>query len=328
MPTAVAQLNLAFDEPHNVVVLTLPDQQPGLHLDLLRLNLESNSLRPDGQSRRLQAGNSQGWVLTSFMFPLKSATGSKGLREDELADLRNGAAKDGIVISQLKTYENGPITMAEYFVEEFRGRKIHQKNVWGYMASDGTGLDVHISKIMYTPADQKFMDALVSGMMLIPEYQQDSKTLFGYGSLYFLQKDWSRAAQEYEKALTEEKAKRQLPANEWTVLVDNLGMAYALSGNLDKARSTFEYGVTQDPTYPMFHYNLACASAESADLNGAVDQLRLAFRYKANSLPGEGIPDPAKDDSFQRYLADAKFLQLVKQQCPTSRQTEGGWTCE
>ena len=305
----------------------MPDKPPALQIDLLHLKVEGNVLRPDGDGRRLQASDSGGWVLSSFLFPVSQSLDSRGLREQEWADLRKGAAKDGLIFSQIKTYENGSTAMLEYFLEEFKGRKIHQKNVFGYIVSGGVGIDFHISKMLYTPEDQNFFDELISGIKLIPVYQPDSKLLYGYGSFFYIQKNWARAAQEYQKAVDLEKINRQLPTADWTVLVDNLGMAYAMSGNLDEAKTTFEYGVHADPTYPMFHYNLACASAESGDLDGALEQLKTAFRYKANSLPGEGIPDPTEDDSFRRYLADAKFQKLSKELCPASTQSEGGWTC-
>lgn len=147
---------------------------------------------------------------------------------------------------------------------------MHQKNVLGYLVVGNIGIDFHISKILFTPEDQNFLESLTKGIKLIQDYQPDSKVLFGYGSVFYLQKNWARAAADYERALQLEKANRQLSSTEWTVLVDNLGMAYAMSGDLAKAKATFEFGVHEDPTYPMFHYNLACFSAESGDLDGAL----------------------------------------------------------
>jgi tetratricopeptide (TPR) repeat protein len=146
--------------------------------------------------------------------------------------------------------------------------------------------------------------------------------------LFYLQKNWQRAAQHYEKALTLEKQKRELPSDQWRVLVDNLGMAYGISGDLSKAKATFEFGVSQDPNYPMFRYNLACAYAEMSDLDHALAQLRMAFGNRRNSIVGEGIPDPAKDDSFQRYVGDSRFKELERELCPSSHSTPEGFTCD
>jgi hypothetical protein len=40
-------------------------------------------------------------------------------------------------------------------------------------------------------------------------------------------------------------------------------------------------------------------------------QLRLAYRYKANVIPGESLPDPLKDDSFRKFVKDKNFIDAV-----------------
>ena len=52
----------------------------------------------------------------------------------------------------------------------------------------------------------------------------------------------------------------------WYVLIDNLGMSYGITGDLQEAKETFDYGVSKDPTYPLFYYNLACTYAEMNDV--------------------------------------------------------------
>jgi tetratricopeptide (TPR) repeat protein len=324
-----AQITITFPEPHNIVVLSVPDKPAALQIDLLRLKVESNDLRQDIAGRRLQASDSQGWVFSSFLFPRDHTVDSKGLREKEWADLRKGLSGDGLTPEQVKIYEKGSTPMLEYVIEIFRGRNVHQKNVDGYIVSGDMAMDFHISKIAYTPEDRKFLDALVNGITLLENYEPDSKLEYGYGSIFYLQKNWSRAAQHYEKALEREKTKRTLSPTEWKVLIDNLGMAYIASGNFQSAKSTLEYGVHEDATYPMFRYNLACVYAESNDLETALEQLKMAFHYRNNSLPGErGMPDPAKDDSFKRYLGDPRFQNLTQELCPTSTRSAIGWFCK
>ncbi len=80
---------------------------------------------------------------------------------------------------------------------------------------------------------------------------------------------------------------------------------------LPRAKATFEYGLSQDSTYPSFHYNMACAYAEMNDMNKAMAYLRTAFQYKENVIPGEKMPDPRKDPSFQRFMSNEEFRKLV-----------------
>lgn len=45
------------------------------------------------------------------------------------------------------------------------------------------------------------------------------------------------------------------------VMRDQAGMSYGISGDLAKARSIFEKGTAEDPDYPLYYDNLACADA-------------------------------------------------------------------
>lgn len=115
------------------------------------------------------------------------------------------------------------------------------------------------------------------------------------------------------KALEMEKEKRELTRDLWIVLVDDLAMAHGMSGDLRRAHDVVDYGIEQEPTYPMFYYIKACAYGEAGDEVNALGSLRTAFKYKQNTLKGESVPDPMTDDSFARFRDDAKFKKAVAQ---------------
>lgn len=141
----------------------------------------------------------------------------------------------------------------------------------------------------------------------------ETRNLMEQGSRFFLERDFKRAIPPYQKALDREKANRTLSETLWRVLVDNLGMAYGISGDLPKAKETFEYGLSKDPKYPMFHYNMACTFAEMNDVDKTIAYLQQAFQYKQNMIKGERFPDPWTDDSFQRFMNNEKFVSALKE---------------
>jgi tetratricopeptide (TPR) repeat protein len=136
---------------------------------------------------------------------------------------------------------------------------------------------------------------------------------FKEGSAHYIREDFKKAIGPYSKALELEKQQPTLDKNLWRVLIDNLGMAYGVSGDLAKAKETFEYGLSKDPNYPMFYYNLACTYGEMHDIDHAIANLKLAFQHKANAIPGEGMPDPATDSSFERFLGNERFRQALSE---------------
>jgi tetratricopeptide (TPR) repeat protein len=117
----------------------------------------------------------------------------------------------------------------------------------------------------------------------------------------------------YQKLLDREKDSPSLVKIYWYVLIDNLGMAYGISKKLDAAENIFRYGVSKDPTYPLFYYNLACTYAEREDMDRAIEYLRTAYKFKNNMITGETIPDPMSDDSFQRFVGNKLFVDAVKE---------------
>ena len=158
-------------------------------------------------------------------------------------------------------------------------------------------------------------------MLLAPAFGQDdlksgdpeTRKLLEQGSRFFLQGDFKQAIAPYQKALDREKANRTLGESLWRVMVDNLGMAYGISGDLKKAKETFEYGLSKDPKYPMFHDNMACTYAEMNDVDQTIIYLKKAFENKDSMIKGEKFPDPWTDDSFQRFMNNDKFVTALKE---------------
>jgi tetratricopeptide (TPR) repeat protein len=146
----------------------------------------------------------------------------------------------------------------------------------------------------------------------IDHVQRTSVELLQQASQLYLQHDYKGAIGPYSQALELEKVNAKLDKTLWYVLIDNLGMSYGITGDLQQAKETFDYGVSKDPTYPLFYYNLACTYAELNDVANASSYLRKAFEYKANTLPGEGMPDPRTDDSFKKLMKNKEFEALAK----------------
>jgi tetratricopeptide (TPR) repeat protein len=84
-------------------------------------------------------------------------------------------------------------------------------------------------------------------------------------------------------------------------------MSYGISGRVDKAERLYAWGIAKEPKYPMFYYNLACTCAEEDKLDDAIKNLRLAWKYHSDVLPGDSFPDPRSDSSFAKYLNNEQF---------------------
>jgi len=213
-------------------------------------------------------------------------------------------------IQDVRFLHRDDVEIMRYLVPEFKGQRVNQESIFGCRFYDNTYIDLHISKINYAPEDEPSLTSILSSMR-IDQAGPSSKELFADASRFFLQQDYKGAIGPYSQALELEKVNPKLDKTLWYVLIDNLGMSYGITGDLRKAKETFEYGVSHDPKYPLFYYNLACTYAEMRDAANAGNYLKKAFEHKTNVLPGESMPDPRTDDSFKELMKDKNFRELA-----------------
>ena len=141
--------------------------------------------------------------------------------------------------------------------------------------------------------------------------QKTSLEYASEASNYYLERNYKKAIPLYQKAVDLEKKERKLEKNIWIVAVDNLAMAYGITGDIKNSMSVLAYGISKEPTYPLFYYNMACGYGELNDEDNAIKWLRPAFKHKANMLPGERLPNPETDSSFEKFRDSDKFKKAI-----------------
>ena len=155
---------------------------------------------------------------------------------------------------------------------------------------------------------------LFACFLMLTTYTFAQKTSMDYlqeGSVFYMKRDYKNAIGPYKKGLDLEKKKRELERKWFIVLVDNLGMAYGITGDIKSSFAVFDYGISQEPTYPLFYYNMACGYGELGDEDNAIKWLRLAFKHKSNMLAGERFPNPETDSSFAKFRDSEKFKKAL-----------------
>jgi predicted Zn-dependent protease len=131
------------------------------------------------------------------------------------------------------------------------------------------------------------------------------------GQALFRQEKYGESVVPYEKARELERAGSKLTSAQHRILVDQLAMAYGISGDLKKSRALLMSAIHDDPEYPLNYYNLACVNAEEGNKSEVLSNLSMAFQQKEHLLKGEQMPDPRTDSSFQKYVRDEDFIKLM-----------------
>ncbi len=302
------------------VSVSFPGKTWEVKIDSPGFAIETEGLKSDGREYLLANNSKTGIVLSVTLEESKDGADSRTCPEF-LRKRAEGLSDLGV--TDIKPSEINSMAVIEYLLPKPGGVPLRQKNFVLCTAKEDVYVDVHLSKVQFQQSDESLLSDVLAHLHISdraasaaskPEGDAGVRTssdYFAEGGRYFVANDFKGAIGPYEKALGLEKQQRQLNKNYWRVLVDNLGMAYGITGDLKRSEETFNYGVSQDPDYPMFYYNLGCVAAERNDMDKAMDYLSKAFALKANSIPGEGMPDPRKDDSFQRFMSNAQFRKLA-----------------
>lgn len=301
--------------PASALSVWLPGKEWALEFDAPGFVISKNEVQPGGR-RYFLANNSATKVNLSVFLerskePPTAADCKHGLEQRAHGNSPFNRKRIGF-------REAGLLQIMEYSVLEVDGLPVNQRSLFACTFKDDVYIDIHLSKALFKMADQPLFDTVLQGMHFmnrqpgeesVPE--GNSLELFLEGSRYFRARQMSQSIEPYSKALAIDKVTPTLDKKFWRVLVDNLGMAYGITLDFDRAKATFDYGVEKDPTYPMFYYNLACLAAEKGDAEGAKTNLKLSFQYRGNMIPGETLPDPHTDDSFLILLKTKNFREFV-----------------
>jgi len=294
----------------NVIKLSLPKKNWALGFDFEGFKIIETEILPEGNGRYLSAENKEnGFFLSVFLEIFPNLKSSIQCRENYWSRLKDSSSKK----ENIEFSEENQKAMLEYFIMEEMEIQINQKHKNVYLNEEDVCVDIHLSKVKFQPKDELFLNQFIENVEIDKNWVPNSFDNLAFGSFYYINKKYDDAISYYEKSLEKNKADKILNKVEWRVLIDNLGMAYGISGKFEEAKGVFEYGISVDPDYPMFYYNLAATYAEMGNIDDAIPQLREAFNIMGNLNSGEQPPDPENDPSFQPYLEFEQFLSFLNE---------------
>jgi tetratricopeptide (TPR) repeat protein len=309
-PTVRKPLSLVMPKGNGRILIP---SRPGYELQQIRLY-------DDGTRPVLQLTNTAKKVDVSYaLFPNSTGTSSPKICRDDVlnAATRGLSPVSGLAdIKQVKKEDrplpNGQsLSTASFLLATMADAKVDQQNLFGVAASATTCAEVHISMVSYKPADQPTLDAELASFAFEPDYVASAQDYYNLaGVLYRSGKAYDGAAFYYQRAL--DTLPPGTPVNARRVVVDQLSMSYGISGQIKQSRAVNETAIKSDPDYPLYYFNLACADAEQHKVDDAKLHLKQAFDRKANTLPGEHLPDPTKDDSILKLKSNREFWAFVQ----------------
>lgn len=142
---------------------------------------------------------------------------------------------------------------------------------------------------------------------IVKHYTPPIELRLTFGLWHREHKDYAKAAEQLQKVFDMDRKDDVFDQSIRRRVIDMLEISYGMGGDAKKAREIYQAAIKSDPQHAMFYYNLACAEAELDNMDGAIENLKLAYKYRDRLPRGQRLPDPRKDDSFQKYMENERF---------------------
>ena len=275
------------------------------------------SAKPKGIEIGLRGRDASGrltFLAFLFLVPEAVPLNSAKCRDGALDQEKKGRSSLKIAsLSQVERPGSLPIATAFYSAAGQNGSVDYFARA--FLATGDTCGDLEIYSKKPLTADDSDVNTIISSLELDAKYKPVFADSVFYGQVQYRDQDYKSAAFTFERAIGMVPPDgKPFPSATIArrVVIDQAGMSYGISGDLNKARSIFENALKEDPEYPMYYYNLACADAQEKKLADARNHLKQAFDRRANMNSGEQFPDPTKDDSFLPYRGNRDFWAFLE----------------
>ena len=152
--------NVPVPDKNGTVALAFPGKPWELRIDLPGFRFEPSLTRDDGSGVRLSGQNPKTGVIVSAF--LESSSPGLSAVEHREASWKILLKDPGLPYTDLRRSEaSGMARLDRIVTGSPSGTKVHQKNVNVYAVRDELWLDVHLSKMDYTAADDPLFEAIV-----------------------------------------------------------------------------------------------------------------------------------------------------------------------
>ena len=155
------------------IELTVPAAPWTLTLPGDDLVLERQQIKPDGRSGYFHMTDDKKHINVSmFIEPVKDCKDSKSCR-DMVWKMGNPAWVNprNVVLSEI-----GEVSILEFMIPSFQGQPIKQQNMYAEFVVEDFWVDLHISKVLYQPAEHELFERIIKSMKFEPKKKSKLET--------------------------------------------------------------------------------------------------------------------------------------------------------
>lgn len=156
------------EEPESMIILSLPGLNWCVEINSPDFALGTKEISPQGDRTYFFSTHrkKKGMVVSGFLERAKKVGTSKDCRKYFWDILKKRPVK----MENIKMWESGDIAIAEYFVKEFKGKKLNQKNLNAFLVKGLFWIDIHVSKVNFSSEDYKLFESILKSVKINDSY--------------------------------------------------------------------------------------------------------------------------------------------------------------
>jgi hypothetical protein len=158
--SSYAQLSGQSDRP---ISLSLPNANWTLEIPAGGFVIEKDQTSREGTRDFSAINRSAGVVMSVFLEPAPSNGSSNYCREFYWEGLKKNSP---LKMDDVKMSDMGEMTVLEYIVREHQGVRVDQKHLNAYLAKGNTCIDIHLSKVQFSPEDERVFTSILASVRL------------------------------------------------------------------------------------------------------------------------------------------------------------------
>jgi hypothetical protein len=144
--------------------ISMPDEPWTLAFSARDFKTEMNGLQPDGRMYLLATSKKTNVELSVF---LEKVNGEATLADCQNNQKERAEQKADYKRENIETRESNGMAILEYTIPEVSGTPIQQRNLFACIPKGDIYVDIHFSKILYKPDDEKLLSDLLNSAQFI-----------------------------------------------------------------------------------------------------------------------------------------------------------------
>jgi hypothetical protein len=304
----------------------LPNHSGNLSLDQHKWNITELSAKENGTEFGIRAADGDNEFL-GFLYPAIKREGtaqtcregmlrSEGIdKSDDVTERAVMNSNSGVEIATVLIYIRTKTKLSDHVAGEAVTNPRTRARFRAFIGSGDLCGDIYFDFALSSPEQQKAaidsFQAELRTLQFDPKAKPTFLGAFVYATVNFTHFRARGAFQSYEIAL--DRVNSSEDPNKWSgITFDQRNLAFAMLQGSKQFRAAVQSVVAHNPDYPSAYLLLAKMEAEDGNAEASRAHLQQAFDRRANVLPGELFPDPAKDKSFLKLEDNKGFWAFVE----------------